>query len=88
MLFGSRDNAAPAPRKEVVILTSVLASYSVERIIMTLESHVVPNLDARPQLRMLIGDNLRVVSWGQSSTGAGEAESEPCEAPQPTNRIV
>jgi hypothetical protein len=88
MLFASRDLAAPAPRREVVILTSVLASYSVERIITTLESHVVPQLDARPQLRVLIGDDLRVVSWGPSSTGAGEAETEPCEAPQPTKRIA
>src|SRR5688572_12901779 len=60
MLFASRDVAAPAPRKEVGILTSVLASYSVERIITTLETYVAPNLDARPHLRMLIGDNLRV----------------------------
>jgi hypothetical protein len=88
MLFASRDFAAPAPRREVVILTSVLASYSVERIITTLESQVVPHLDARPQLRMLIGDDLRVVSWGHSSTGPGESETEPCEAPQPTKRIA
>jgi hypothetical protein len=82
MLFASRDDVAPAPRREVVILTSVLASYSVERIIATLEIYVAPNLDARPHLRMLIGENLRVFSWGQSSTGESEAESEPCEAPQ------
>jgi hypothetical protein len=88
MLFASRDLMAPAPRREVVILTSVLANYSVERIITILESQVVPHLDARPQLRILIGDDLRVVSWGQSSTGAGEAETEPCEAPQPTKRIA
>jgi hypothetical protein len=88
MLFASRDLAAPAPRKEVVILTSVLASYSVERIITILESQVVSHLDAHPQLRMLIGDDLRVVSWGHSSTGADEAETEPCEAPQPTKRIA
>jgi hypothetical protein len=88
MLFGSRDHAAPAPRKEVVILTSVLASYSVERIITTLERHVIPNLDSRPELRVLVGDNLRVFSWGQSSTGAGEAETEPCEAPQPSQELT
>jgi len=81
MLFASRDEAAPAPRKEIVILTSVLASYSVERIITTLETYVAPNLEARPHLRMLIGENLRVVAWGKSSTGEGEAESDPCEAP-------
>ena len=82
MLFASRDDAAPAPRKEIVILTSVLASYSVERIITTLETYVAPNLDARPHLRMLIGENLRVFAWGKSSTGDSEAESDPCEAPQ------
>lgn len=83
MLFVSRDSAPPAPRREVVILTSVLASYSVERLITTLETHVAPNLDARPHLRMLVGDNLRVYAWGRSSTGEPEAEKEPCEAPQP-----
>lgn len=83
MLFGSRDQAVPAPRKEFVILTSVMASYSVERIISALEA-AAPQLDAQPQLRLLIADDLRVVSWGQSSTGADEAESEPCAAPPPT----
>jgi hypothetical protein len=88
MLFASRDLAAPSPRREVVILTSVLASYSVERIITTLERQVVPYLDARPHLRVLIGDDLQVTSWGHSSTGPGEAETDPCEAPQPTKRIA
>lgn len=83
MLFASRDQAIPAPRKEFVILTSVLASYSVERIIKSLELHVAPKLNSQPQLRLLVADDLRVVSWGQSSTGADETETEPCEAPPP-----
>jgi hypothetical protein len=86
MLFSSREHVAPAPRKEVVILTSVLANYSVERIVTVLERYVAPNLDAQPQLRILLGDDLRVVPWGRSSTGVGEAESEPCEAPHPGSR--
>lgn len=84
MLFTSRDVAAPAPRKEVVILTSVLASYSVERIITTLEMHIAPNLHSQPQLRLLVSDDLKILSWGQSSTGTGEAEAEPCDEPQGT----
>lgn len=83
MLFASRDEAAPAPRKELVILTTVLASYSVERIISTLEKSVAPNLDSRPHLRLLIGEGLRIFSWGLSSTGNGETEIEPCDAPPP-----
>jgi hypothetical protein len=84
MLFASRDVASPAPRKEVVILTSVLANYSAERIISTLESSVAPNLAARPHLRLLVADGLRIFSWGESSTGEPVAETEPCEAPQPS----
>ena len=83
MLFASRDQATPAPRKELVILTSVLANYSAERIITTLERNVAPNLDSRPHLRLLLGEGLRVFSWGLSSTGAGEAEVDPCDAPPP-----
>jgi len=88
LLFASREHAAPAPRKEVVILTSVLANYSVERIITILERHVVPSLESRPELRMLISDDLVVTLWGQSSTGAEEAETDPCEAPQPAKHLV
>jgi hypothetical protein len=88
LLFGSRDRAAPAPRKEFVILTSVLANYSVERIITILERDIAPPLDSHPQLRLLVGDDLRVLSWGQSSTGAGEAETEPCEAPPPIKDVA
>jgi len=88
LLFASREHPAPAPRKEVVILTSVLASYSVERIITILEGHVVPHLQSRPEQRRLIGDDLLVISWGQSSTGTGEAEADPCAAPQPTKELV
>jgi hypothetical protein len=80
MLFASRDFAAPAPRKEVVILTSVLANYSAERIITLLEK-VAPNLDMRPDVRLLIGDQLGIRAWGLSSTGNGTEEREPCEAP-------
>jgi hypothetical protein len=83
MLFASRDQAIPGPRKELVILTSVLASYSAERIISTLEKSVAPNLDSRPHLRLLVGEGLRIFSWGPSSTGSGEAEAEPCDAPLP-----
>ena len=43
MLFCCRDQPLPAPRKEIVILTSVLASYSPERIIKCLESDLAPN---------------------------------------------
>lgn len=81
LLFGSRDHVTPAPRKELVILTSVLASYSVERIIISIERDIAPHLDVRPHQRLLIGDDLRVFPWGQSSTGQGEAETEPCDAP-------
>ena len=81
MLFASRDFAAPAPRKEVVILTSVLANYSAERIITLLEK-VAPNLDLRPDVRLLIGDQLGIRAWGLSSTGNGNAETEPCDAPR------
>jgi hypothetical protein len=88
LLFGSRDHAAPAPRKELVILTSVLANYSVERIVSTLERDTAPNLEAQPHLRSLIDDDLRVFSWGQSSTGAREAENEPCDAPQPIKDVA
>jgi hypothetical protein len=83
MLFASRDQVAPAPRKELVILTSVLASYSAERIITMLEKSVAPNLDSRPHFRLLLGENLRIFSWGQSSTGFGQGESDPCDPPQP-----
>jgi hypothetical protein len=88
ILFGSRDQATPAPRKELVILTSVLANYSVERIISTIEKDVAPTLDSQPSVRVLIGDDLRVFSWGQSSTGAGEAETDPCDAPQPIKEVA
>jgi hypothetical protein len=84
MLFTSRDAAAPAPRKEVVILTSVLASYSVERIITILEMHIAPNLQTKPHLRLLVADDLKILSWGLSSTGTGEEEIEPCDEPQGT----
>jgi hypothetical protein len=80
MLFASRDFAAPAPRKEVVILTSVLANYSAERIITLLEK-VAPNLDLRPDVRVLIGDQLGIRAWGLSSTGNHSEEIEPCDAP-------
>ena len=88
LLFGSRDRAVPAPRKELVILTSVLANYSVERIITSLEKDVAPNLELRSDLRLLLGDDLRVIPWGQSSTGAGEAETEPCDAPPPIKDVA
>ena len=88
MLFGSRDHATPAPRKELVILTSVLANYSVERIISTIEKDVGPTLDSQPYLRVLIGDDLRVFSWGQSSTGVDEAEADPCDAPPPIKEVA
>lgn len=88
LLFGSRDHAAPAPRKELVILTSVLANYSVERIISTLEKDIAPNLDSQPHLRLLIGDDLRVFSWGPSSTGAGDPETEPCDDPPPIKEVA
>ena len=87
LLFGSRDQAVPAPRKELVILTSVLANYSVERIITTLEA-IAPSLDSQPQRRLLVGDDLRIFSWGASSTGAGEGETEPCEAPPPIKDVA
>lgn len=82
MLFASRDYAAPAPRKEVVILTSVLANYSADRIITLLE-RLAPNLDLRPDIRLLIGDELAIRPWGQSSTGTGPDETDPCDAPGP-----
>jgi len=88
LLFGSRDQAVPAPRKELVILTSVLANYSVERIIISIERDIAPDLDSRPQLRLLLGDDLRVLPWGQSSTGEGEAETEPCDAPPPIKDVA
>lgn len=81
MLFASRDFAAPAPRKELVILTSVLANYSAERIIMLLEK-VAPNLDLRPDVRLLVGDQLGIHTWGQSSTGSGTDDAAPCDAPE------
>jgi hypothetical protein len=80
MLFTARDLALPAPRKELVILTSVLASYSAERIIAILEKDVAPNLGARPQQRLLVDDQLTVWAWGESSIG-GKAEEDPCETP-------
>lgn len=88
LLFGSRDQAAPGPRKEFVILTSVLANYSVERVISILEEYIAPNLAARPHLRLLLGDELRVFSWGESSTGSGEAETEPCDVPPPIKEVA
>lgn len=88
LLFGSRDQATPAPRKELVILTSVFANYSVERIITIIERDIAPNLDLHPHLRSLIGDDLRVFPWGQSSIGAGEAETEPCDAPPPIKDVA
>ena len=88
VLFGSRDHAAPAPRKELVILTSVLANYSVERIITIIERDIAPSLGLNPHLRSLIGDDLRVLPWGQSSTGPGEAETEPCDVPPPIKDVA
>jgi hypothetical protein len=88
LLFGSRDQPAPAPRKEVVILTSVLANYSVERIVTILERDVAPCLESQPHRRLLLGDDLRVFAWGQSSTGAGEPETEPCDAPHPIKDVA
>jgi hypothetical protein len=88
LLFGSRDHAAPAPRKELVILTSVLANYSVERILSSLQKDIASSLDSQPHLRMLVGDDLRAVAWGTSSTGAGEAETEPCDAPPPIKDVA
>jgi hypothetical protein len=88
MLFASRDRAAPAPRRELVILTSVLANYSVERIITALENTVAAGLEAQPHLRLLIADDLRVFQWGPSSTGAQEAETEPCDAPPPVKAVA
>jgi hypothetical protein len=82
MIFASRDRAAPAPRKEIVILTSVLANYSVERIVTILEKHIAPNLATRPHIRMLVGDELSIRAWGRSSTGSEETEIEPCDDPQ------
>jgi|SRR6185503_13986433 len=79
MLFASRDFAAPAPRKELVILTSVLANYSAERLI-TLLDKLAPNLDLRPDVRLLIGDQLGIRTWGLSSTGNGAEEIKPCDA--------
>lgn len=81
MLFGTRDLAVPAPRKELVILTSVLANYSAERVISVIDKEVAPRLEAQPHIRIMIGDDLRVFSWGESSTGAGSEENEPCDAP-------
>ena len=88
LLFGSRDHAVPAPRKELVILTSVLANYSVERIISTIEKDIAPTLEARPDLRWLIDDDLRVCSWGPSSTGPWEDEHEPCDEPPPIKEVA
>ena len=87
MLFTSRDLAAPAPRKELVILTSVLANYSAERIITLLENEVAPSLTASPQHRLLVNDQLGIFKWGQSSVG-GEVEEEPCDAPPPADESV
>lgn len=88
LLFGSRDRAAPAPRKELVILTSVLANYSVERIITILEADIAPRLESQPHRRLLVGDDLQVFSWGQSSMGADEPETEPCEEPPPIKDVA
>ena len=88
MLFGARDVAAPAPRKELVILTSVLANYSAERFISVIDKDVAPKLDSQPHIRVMIGDDLRVCSWGESSTGAGSEENEPCEAPPPIREVA
>ena len=88
MLFGARDVAAPAPRKELVILTSVLANYSAERVISVMEKDVAPKLDAQPHIRVLIADDLQIFTWGESSTGAGEAETDPCDAPPPLKEVA
>ena len=80
-LFTSRDLALPAPRKELLILTSVLASYSTERIIKILDTQVADDLESRPHTRLLVDDELRIRVWGQSSTG-GKMEAEPCDTPQ------
>jgi hypothetical protein len=83
MLFTSRDYDAPAPRKELIILTSVLASYSADRLITLLE-RVAQNLDLRPDIRLLVADELAIRPWGQSSTGQGPEETDPCDAPTPS----
>jgi hypothetical protein len=57
-----------------VILTSVLANYSPERIIKALEAEVVPALEARPHQRVLVNDNLMICDWGPSSTGSDKTE--------------
>jgi hypothetical protein len=74
MLFASRDRESPAPRREVVILTSVFANYSPERIIKALDTEVVPALEARPHQRVLVNDNLMICDWGPSSTGTDKSE--------------
>jgi hypothetical protein len=80
MVFASRDLTPPAPRKEIVILTSILANYSAERIISILERLVAPILEARAETRVLVGDELRMHAWGAAATDA--AADEPCDAPQ------
>lgn len=84
MLFASRDLPIPAPRWELVVLTSVLANYSVERIVTALEALAVPALTARPHLRVLIDDSLQLCDWGPSSTGDTIAELKPCDIPGAT----
>jgi hypothetical protein len=88
MLFASRDHEAPAPRKELIILTSVLASYSAERIITLLEEDAIDELVTAPHRRRLVDDNLRVYEWGQSSTGTDESETQPCDVPHSADADV
>jgi hypothetical protein len=81
MLFTSRDAPIPAPRKELVILTSALASYSTDRIIKLLDQDIAGDLESKPHTRLLVDDELGTHMWGESSIG-GVAEEEPCETPQ------
>lgn len=81
MIFASRDTAAPAPRKEIVILTRVLANYSAERIITILDRLAAKELTSSPSRQLLLDDDLGVRAWGPASTGPDAAEVEPCERP-------
>ena len=72
----------------VDIMYSMPSIVFVIVLITTLETYVAPNLDARPHLRMLIGENLRVVAWGKSSTGEGEAESAKANRGRADNGLI
>lgn len=78
MLFASRNQPVPAPRREMVILTRVMANYSAERIISALDQVLAAELTAHPETRLLLDDDLRVIAWGRSSTGDTDTEANPC----------